>query len=186
MLSVAIARLVVATTLAFVCFAACAGGPPPRNPAQSFDPAADARGEFVDSLQNLVGRASLRDSAGGVRILALVQGLGSGAHAMHVHERGLCSAPFTSAGGHYNPTSKTHGLRSATGSHLGDLPDLPAADSGGVVRYVRVVPGLSVASILDADGAALVIHERADDGSTDPDGNAGRRIACALLVRVSR
>ena len=169
-----------------VALVACAGGSTSRSPVGASGVPVGANAEFVDTLQNLIGRASLRDTAGGLRISALIGQLPPGTHAIHVHERGLCSAPFTSAGEHLNPAGRTHGRRSPTGPHLGDLPNLPTADSAGVVTYAATAPGLTIASLLDADGSALIVHAAADDEVTDPHGNSGARIACAVIVRAGR
>lgn len=94
---------------------------------------------------------------------------------------------FTSAGGHFNPANRKHGLKNADGPHAGDLPNLevPPAGSG---RYetlagVSLVSGLGL--LFDADGSALVVHAAADDDVTDPAGNSGARIACGEITRAA-
>jgi Cu/Zn superoxide dismutase len=113
-----------------------------------------------------------------------------GQHGIHFHAVGKCDGPdFMTAGAHFNPTSKQHGAKSPQGPHLGDLPNLPidastAAQSGYAATLTTKMVTLSAgpASIFDADGTALVIHANPDDEMTDPSGNSGGRIACAVLA----
>lgn len=103
-----------------------------------------------------------------------------------MHTAGRCEAPsFTSAGGHLNPGNRQHGLQSASGAHLGDMPNLEP--QGGTVRNGRIpVQGAAdatLAAIFDADGTAVIIHANPDDYVTDPTGNAGDRLACGVIQR---
>jgi Cu-Zn family superoxide dismutase len=133
-----------------------------------------------------VGSALLRQENGRVRIVVQASGLAPGRHGIHVHSVGQCEAPaFQSAGAHFNPHSKKHGLESPDGPHGGDLPDLEA-DANGRVEYVAITDRVTLSSgptsIFDADGSALVIHQQPDDQRTDPSGNSGDRILCGQLV----
>ena len=135
-----------------------------------------------DAAGREVGRAVLTQVERGVQIVLEASGLPPGAHGFHIHEKGDCEAPeFKSAGGHFNPEGKEHGLENPRGSHAGDLPNLTVGRDGSV-RFDVLVGSVTLAegrrSIL---GRSLVIHERADDGRTDPDGNAGKRIACGII-----
>jgi superoxide dismutase, Cu-Zn family len=148
--------------------------------------AADARGEFKNAEGKIIGEAKLVDEGDGVRITATFNGLPPGTRAFHIHEVGKCEPPFESAGGHFNPTGKEHGKDNPRGSHAGDLSNIQASTNGRVsvealARGVSVKKGAN--PLLDADGAALVVHERGDDNMSDPAGNAGKRIACAVIVR---
>lgn len=116
-------------------------------------------------------------------------GLPPGMHGVHVHSVGRCDLPgFTSAGPHWNPTSKQHGHQNPAGYHTGDLGNLGVGADGKLVAGL-LVPGARLRAdsygdgpaLLDADGAALVFHAKADDEKTDPSGNSGDRIACAIL-----
>ncbi len=129
-----------------------------------------------------VGRATATTVAGGVRFTADVHGMPAGIHGIHVHTVGLCDAPgFTTAGGHWNPTAMKHGSMNPQGPHEGDLPNLIVGNDGrGTVA--TVVPGASIATLMDADGAAIVVHAGADDLMTDPSGNSGGRIACGVFT----
>ncbi|MEW6641322.1 MAG: superoxide dismutase family protein [Pseudomonadota bacterium] len=132
-----------------------------------------------------IGSIDLVQVSGGVLIKLAAKGLPPGEHAFHVHAVGKCEPPFTSAGGHFNPDNRKHGMMSADGHHAGDMPNLIVPASGEVA--VEVV---NAAITLDKDkpnslskpeGTAFVVHAAADDYKTDPTGNAGGRIACAVV-----
>jgi superoxide dismutase, Cu-Zn family len=144
-----------------------------------------ASADIVDAAGKKVGEAILEQRDGTVQISATFTGLPPGPHAFHIHEVGKCDPPFESAGGHFNPTGKQHGKDNPAGPHAGDLPNLEVPSSGGVKVDVTV-KDLSLggrAGLLDADGAALVVHEGADDYKSDPAGNAGKRLACGVIRR---
>lgn len=128
------------------------------------------------------GSARLSDGAGGILVQVEAQGLPAGTHGIHIHTIGRCDAPdFASAGGHWNPTDRQHGRANPQGAHHGDLPNLTVgADGRGTLNMTT--PGGRLAELLDADGAALVIHASADDDRTDPSGNSGGRIACGVIT----
>ncbi len=93
------------------------------------------------------------------------------------------------AGGHFNPAGKKHGLRNPEGPHAGDLPNLEVGPGGaGQLAYTNplVTLGPGVNSLLKADGTALEIHEKQDDERTDPTGNSGERIACGVITMAAR
>jgi Cu-Zn family superoxide dismutase len=127
------------------------------------------------------GRATARDVAGGVRFSLDVTGLPPGTHGAHVHTTGRCDAPdFQTAGPHWNPTATKHGTNNPQGPHLGDLPNLiVGADGRGTLAMT--IEGATLAGMLDADGAAMLVHASADDLVTDPSGNSGGRIACGAF-----
>ncbi|WEK43005.1 MAG: superoxide dismutase family protein [Candidatus Sphingomonas colombiensis] len=128
-----------------------------------------------------VGRATATEVAGGLRVTVDAKGLPPGTHGAHVHTTGRCDPPdFASAGGHWNPTGMKHGSMNPQGPHEGDLPNL-VIDTGGRGTVALTIPGATMAGLLDADGAALVIHANADDLMTDPAGNSGARIACGVF-----
>jgi Cu-Zn family superoxide dismutase len=102
---------------------------------------------------------------------------------------GKCEGPaFTTAGGHFNPLNKKHGLKSADGPHAGDLPDI-YVNKDGVGRYEALMESITLGSgetsVFDADGSAIVIHASADDNITDPSGNSGDRIACGVITKAA-
>jgi len=112
-------------------------------------------------------------------------GLAPGVYGAHFHQVGRCDAPsFESAGPHWNPAGRRHGSENFQGPHLGDLPNLEvnAQRRGTLIFAVEGVALQGGANpLLDADGAALVIHARPDDYRTDPSGNSGARIACGVI-----
>ncbi len=127
------------------------------------------------------GRATATEVAGGVRFTVDASAMPPGTHGAHVHMVGRCDAPdFATAGGHWNPTQAKHGAMNPQGPHHGDLPNLVIGNDGrGTVG--ATIPGATLAGMLDADGAAMVIHAQADDLKTDPSGNSGGRIACGVF-----
>jgi superoxide dismutase, Cu-Zn family len=154
--------------------------PAPRPSAASFR---TATATIRDAAGAKVGTANFADSYAGLIIIGSVEGLGIGAHGIHIHETGKCDAPFATAGGHYNPEKHRHGFKSADGWHLGDLPnlDIPAS---GVLRFEFLLANVSLRgtnALLDADGASIVVHSTRDDFLTDPAGNSGSRLACGVI-----
>lgn len=128
-----------------------------------------------------VGTVTLLPAGEGMRLAVQVKGMPAGEHGIHIHAVGECEAPkFESAGGHWNPAGKQHGLKNPDGAHAGDMANLTVAEDGsGIVN--TTLTGGSVADLLDADGAALVVHAKPDDQQTDPSGDSGDRIACGVL-----
>lgn len=113
-------------------------------------------------------------------------GLPAGTHGLHLHMVGSCEGPaFASAGGHLNPHAMQHGTANPAGSHLGDLPNLviDSHGAGALTARLRDDRATAEAALFDGDGTALVVHADTDDYKTDPSGNSGSRIACAVLKR---
>lgn len=160
-------------TLTLLLFTACM--------SRSAEPGAQARVSDADG--RLLGTLDLVQAGATTHLRGTLQGLPPGVHALHVHQVGHCEPPFTSAGGHFNPDNVPHGRATAGGGHAGDLPNVEA-DAAGAVRIDAVVraPLRGERGMLDADGAAVVLHAQADDERTDPAGNAGGRIACGVIV----
>jgi Cu-Zn family superoxide dismutase len=132
-----------------------------------------------------VGRAELSQLPDGVLIRLSVKGLPPGEHAFHVHGTGKCEPPFTSAGGHFNPGSKKHGIMASAGHHAGDMPNLHIPADGTLsVEVVNAAVTLEKGkpnSLYGANGTALIIHAGKDDYKSDPTGEAGGRIACGVV-----
>lgn len=154
--------------------------------------APDAMAELYDAQGNSVGMVELTSVEDGVQIQVQIQGFDAavsggerGQHGFHIHETGNCTAPdFSSAGGHFNPTSAGHGLLDPDGPHAGDLPNLwletdGSADYSVTTNLVSLAPGER--NLLDGDGSAFVLHSGADDYRTDPSGDSGSRLACGVI-----
>jgi len=144
-----------------------------------------AKATFKNAEGASVGSAELVQVNDGVLIKLALKGLPPGGHAFHVHAVGKCEAPFTTAGGHFNPANKKHGMMASDGHHAGDMPNLDVPASGELKLEV-LNTGVTLAkgapnSLLRPDGTALVIHATVDDYKSDPAGNAGGRIACAVV-----
>lgn len=132
----------------------------------------------------VTGRATVTQEARGARVLVEVEGMAPGIYGAHIHRTGRCEGPaFDSAGAHWNPTGQRHGFRNPSGRHRGDLPNLTVgADGRGRLAFtIRAARVRGEAGVLDADGAAIMIHAQRDDYRTDPSGNSGARIACGVL-----
>jgi superoxide dismutase, Cu-Zn family len=144
--------------------------------------------EMHDGMGNSVGTAELSPAASGVNIKLDLKGLSAGEHAIHVHMNAKCEGPaFASAGGHFNPDMKHHGLQNPDGPHAGDMPNFTVAADGMAMTTVTA-PGVTMSdgphSIFTNGGTALVIHAKADDMKSDPAGNAGDRIACGVINKM--
>jgi Cu-Zn family superoxide dismutase len=147
-----------------------------------------ARAELKDAQGKTVATAELKQVKNGVRISLAATGLPAGVHAFHIHAVGKCEAPdFKTAGGHFNPEGKKHGLKNPEGPHAGDMPNFTVeADGKGKTTYVdtHVTLGEGANSLFHEGGTSIVIHEKADDYMTDPAGNAGNRIACGVVEKA--
>ena len=134
------------------------------------------------------GVATISRRSDGV-FLSLSAEAPAGTYGMHLHSVGKCQGPdFTSAGPHWNPGMKQHGRDNPMGAHIGDLPNVDAnADRKITLEFKMADFKLSgPMGLLDADGGALVIHEKADDYKTDPSGNSGKRIICGVFKSGNR
>ena len=141
--------------------------------------------ELKDAKGQSVGTATLSETKGGVKIKGNFKNLPPGEHALHIHGVAKCEPPFTTAGGHFNPDMKKHGLQNPEGPHAGDMPNFTAKANGTAkVSLVNTHVNLDddAHSVFANGGTALVIHEKADDLKTDPAGNAGARIACGVIT----
>jgi Cu-Zn family superoxide dismutase len=136
---------------------------------------------LVNSAGQSIGSVRIWKTPGGVTFRIGAAGLPHGIHGIHVHTVGRCDPPkFESAGAHWNPTGAQHGFNNPAGPHRGDMPNVTVS-ANGVLQEAVSLPGTSFGTLLDADGAALVIHARPDDYETDPSGNSGDRIACGVI-----
>jgi superoxide dismutase, Cu-Zn family len=150
--------------------------------------ALQARADLQDPAGKSIGSATLTEQKDGVKIELKVSGLTPGKHGFHIHETGTCTPPdFKSAGGHFNPFSKHHGMDNPLGKHAGDIPNLEVKEDGTAAVSVVATGttlGKGAGSLLKPGGTALVIHGAPDDNMSDPAGNAGPRVACGVIVPV--
>jgi superoxide dismutase, Cu-Zn family len=175
-------RRYILCLLAVPLTTACArhGAAPAATP-----PAISAAGDFISFDGRKVGEAHLTQTPRGVRIIAEFASIAPGTHGLHIHAVGQCEpAAFTTAGAHFNPATRKHGFKNPAGHHAGDLPNVLVGMAGAArvdTTTTDVTLGAGAGSLLDVDGSSLVLHDSPDDYMTDPSGNSGRRIACAVI-----
>lgn len=134
---------------------------------------------LVNAAGASTGAVQSEQRATGTYLRIAVQGLAPGEHGLHLHAVGRCDGPaFQSAGAHWNPASRQHGHLNPQGAHAGDLPNLTVSANGHGALNFLVTGG----PLADADGTSLVVHARPDDYRTDPSGDSGDRIACAVIM----
>lgn len=143
--------------------------------------------KLYNASGDTVGKAKVTQKTSGVKIDIKAEGFTPGAHGLHIHEIGECKAPrFTSAGNHFNPNNKKHGLLHPKGAENGDLPNV-IADDKGMIKAEIDAPQISLTegktTIHRKEGASIIITENPDDGMTQPAGNSGNRIACGVIVK---
>lgn len=144
-------------------------------------PAYSATAKLSDASGKMIGTAKIVLTPHSLRLSVKVKGMEAGEHGLHIHAVGLCEAPkFASAGPHWNPGGKQHGRDNPMGSHEGDMPNLMVGKNGrGSIAFD--LHGATMAGLMDADGAALLIHAKSDDYKTDPSGASGDRLVCGVF-----
>jgi len=139
--------------------------------------------QVIDSQGAVIGYAAIGTGDDGLGGVLLLEGLTPGEHGVHLHSAGVCDPsgekPFDSASSHFNPGNMLHG------AHSGDIGNL-MVDASGAAAFTFGASAWTLDDgpfgLADADGTAIVVHETVDDLITDPSGNSGSRIACAVLV----
>ncbi|HEY8166862.1 MAG TPA: superoxide dismutase family protein [Gemmatimonadaceae bacterium] len=180
-----ILRVAVVVAFLFVV-SSCAHAPSPLNRVGV------AYVTFADAAGAPRGTAELwQDTDNVVHVQLQLLGLPAGTHGIHFHAVGRCegsgTTPFSTAGSHFNPLGRQHGLENPAGPHGGDLPNIVASNDGSVsvgLATDRVSLTAGSTTLFDADGTAMVIHAAADDQVSQPAGNSGARIACGVVRRT--
>ena len=145
-----------------------------------------AGAEIKDRDGKSLGTVEIVGTAAGALVKVKLTGLPPGAHGFHFHEQGACEGDLASAGAIYNPLGAVHGFLNEEGPMVGDLTNL-FVDASGQVEVELLSPFMTLSqdaeeTIFDADGTSLVIFEKGDDYVSDPEGNAGARIACGRVT----
>ncbi len=166
--------------------AACGGETAADKPAALVVSAELLKGDakVFSAKEAKVGTVSLTQAGENVAMSLTVDGLPTGTYGMHIHETGKCEGPdYKSAGAHWNPAAKQHGAQNPSGPHGGDLENLVATNAQAS-RLERQLTGIKLTGeggLMDADGAAFIVHALPDDMKTDPSGNSGDRIICGVF-----
>jgi Cu-Zn family superoxide dismutase len=172
-----------ASALLLVAVVAMAGGGNSAKPSQTQPMPSGKVGAGIEgrSGSSLTGTAEFMMHGDQMMVTVSVKGAPPGVHAVHIHEKGDCSAPdASSAGGHFNPGGHQHGAPDAKEHHAGDLGNMTVGADG--TGSIMVHTGeLSLEGPNSVIGRAIVVHEKSDDFVTQPSGNAGGRIGCGVI-----
>lgn len=146
--------------------------------------------QLYNTTNDMVGTAKLSEHPDGVKMKLKLEGISPGYHGVHIHEHATCEAPqFKSAGNHFNPDDKEHGLLNAKGAHVGDLPNVEADYNGKIDEELMIEDATLLKgnkSLTEREGTAIILTEDADDGMTQISGNSGKRIVCGEIKANSK
>ncbi len=189
-------RSAVCLWVAIAAFARCASPtaeappnvPPRVSPAPSAAPEPSIRAKAMiapASGSSLRGEAWFVSQGGTTTLEIKIAGATPGPHAMHLHDKGDCSAPdASSAGGHWNPTHQDHGPWGQIPFHLGDIGNIDVNEAGdGYLQLTTELWEIGTGGEHDILGRAVIVHEKPDDFATQPTGAAGGRIGCGVVER---
>jgi Cu-Zn family superoxide dismutase len=176
---VTLATAFILSTLAAQVFAADTA------PATTDQPAS-ITADIIGHDGKKIGEVKASQVKDGVQFKVHVMGLTPGKHGIHIHAVGKCDTPdFKSAGGHFAKAGTHHGMQNPQGPHWGDLPNIHVVHGMGMATFTDKSVTLAAGdnSLNKAGGTSLVIHAGEDDEKTDPSGNSGDRVACAVLAK---
>lgn len=179
------AALGFAASLGFVCSCTASSQAAHHHASAAVSPVPSSATAELEGKEGskISGKVVFKEVEGGVKITAHVDGVeGGGARGFHLHEVGDCTPPdFTTAGSHFNPGGAPHGAPTAAQHHAGDLGNIQIGADGSA-HYEITSHGLTVApGPTSVVGRAVILHEKADDLTTQPTGNAGGRVACGVV-----
>lgn len=141
--------------------------------------------EFHDKTGAVVGKLKVEQKGSGVVFNVELTGMKPGAHGIHIHSVGKCEGPdFKSSGTHLSLQGQQHGMENPKGPHLGDMPNIHVKhDGNGKLKFFSKLVTLHDGenSLRKSGGTSIIVHEKSDDQKTDPSGNSGDRIACAVI-----
>ncbi|MGR3541223.1 MAG: superoxide dismutase family protein [Hasllibacter sp.] len=166
-------RPIILAALACAAFPALAQNPDGDNPA-AVAVMQDRDGAEIGTIR------FLEAPSGYMHVIVQMEGLDAGVNGVHLHETGACEGDFTSAGGHIAGDME-HGIFAEGGPHPGDLPNIHIQDDG-VAAAEYFTDRIDVATLLDGDGSAFILHATSDDYTSQPAGNAGDRLACGVIT----
>ena len=146
--------------------------------------------DIYNADSDIIGKATVSEEPEGVKVKVALEGLEPGFHGIHVHEFPKCESPnFESAGNHWTIDDSKHGLMHPEGPHIGDMPNIEVGGDGTIADYEFVLSEATLkdgkGSVFSDEGKALIIHSGQDDGVSQPSGDSGERVACAVLKQGS-